>query len=460
MGVWINMTIQEVLGKFVEEIEFDDLPKEVIKRTKYCLLDYIACALIGSQTLLAEKYYYLGKKVGGIQESIMIGDGGLVPALWAAMTNSTIGHIHEYDDGCPGGGHTGTVVIPAALAIGDKMKITGEELITSIVMGYEIACRVGRSFGPSHGRRGFHSTSTFATFGATSAAGKGLKLNNKELARALGIACVQATGITEVHKGRSILKPIQVGKASGNGVFSALLAKKDIPISPKILEENYTKSFSDGDVDINKMIKSIGDDFAIMNTSVKLHPSCAHTHKAIEATMAIKREYNIEPTDVKKIIVRSYPYAAKYMGGPDRYNIQTITEAKFSIPYLISLVIDHGKVQVDDFIYKKLKSKKILDLMQKIEVIGDPVMDKMASRPQEVTITMIDGSEYSSIGERREVSLETIKRKFKCLAESILSRGDVNILQDQILNLEKLSNIQELHSYLIKDRFSHEFLDK
>ena len=453
------MTVQETLAEFVHDLEYDDLSDEVRKRTKYCLLDYIACALVGSRTLLAEKYYLLGKRMGGTPESVMIGDGGLVPAIWAATTNSTIGHIHELDDSCPGGGHAGTVTIPAALAIGDREESTGKELITSIVVGYEIACRIGRSFGPSHRRRGFHSTSTFSTFGATAAAGKLLGLDNEELARALGIACVQATGILELHKGRSMLKPVQVGKASGNGVLSVLLAKTGVPASVTILEQNYTKSFSNGDVDIGKMTRSLGRDFAIMNTSVKFHPSCAHTHKAIEAAIALKKQHHIEPSNVKKITVRSYTYASRYMGGPDRYKPETMTAAKFSIPYLVALVIDHGKVDVGDFVSDKLKNKKILDLMQKIEVVGDPAMDKIASRPQEVTVNMIDGSEYICLvdttrGEPGVISFVDIEKKFKSLAERALLRREADVLQEKVLHLEELSNMRDLRPYLATDRFS------
>ena len=87
-------------------------------------------------------------------------------------------------------------------------KINGMQFITSIVLGYETSCRLGSVVGQSHRNRGYHRTSTFATFGASVAAGKAFKLNDFELSKALGIASISATGILEVHKGKSILKPV------------------------------------------------------------------------------------------------------------------------------------------------------------------------------------------------------------------------------------------------------------
>lgn len=457
------MTVQETLGAFVSETDYGDLPAKVVERAKYCLLDYLACALVGSRTLLAEKYYLLGKKMGGAPESTMMGDGCLVPAMWAATTNGTIGHIHELDDSCPGGGHTGTVVIPAALAVGEREGCTGKELLTSIVLGYDVACRVGGSVGPSHRGRGFHSTATFATFGAAAAAGKELGLDAEGLARAFGLASIQATGILEVHKGRSILKPVQVGKASGNGVLSAQFAKAGVPASKTILEEKYLKAFTDGDFDVDKITRSMGEDYAIMKTAVKFHPSCAHTHKAIDAAMALKREHSIEPSGIERVTVRSYSYAAKYMGGPDRYDPESITGAKFSIPYLIALVISNGAVDVGAFTPHYLGDEGLRGLMEKIEVVGDPELDRAGTRPQEVEVSMTDGNRYvhrvdTSRGDPKVLSLKDVAMKYQSIVELALPRREADILRKKILHLEEMEDLSDLRPYLATDRFSRPYL--
>lgn len=448
------MRIQENIAAFVNDINFEDLPESVVEQTKYCILDYLGCALVGSQTTLAEKYYYQGKRLGENQTSIMIGDGSLVSPIWASMVNGTIGHIHEFDDSCPGGGHTGTVVIPAALAAGNMVQINGTQLISSIVLGYEAACRIGSAAGPSHRNRGYHSTSTFTTFGAAVAAGKALQLNDFELSKALGIASIYATGILEVHKGKSILKPIQVGKSSANGVTSALMAMSGIPVSSTILENNFFKAFTEGDFNLDKITKNLGNNFAIEKTYFKPYPACGQTHKAIKATMEIKKNNNIIDSEINEIIIQTYTYAADHMGGKDRYNPQTITEAKFSLPYLIALIIDHGKINIDDFTDNKLSDKKIQKIMKKIRVFGDQKFDKTNKRPQKVTIKLKNEKVVSQYIENINISYREIERKYHLIAERALPKEDVYSLKEAIFNLENIKDINELNSFLITDRFS------
>jgi 2-methylcitrate dehydratase PrpD len=448
------MTLQENIASFVNNVNYEDLPESVVEQTKYCILDYLGCALVGSQTTLAEKFYYQGKRFGSNQASIMIGDGGLVSPIWAAMVNGTIGHIHEFDDSCPGGGHTGTVIIPAALAAGNMEKINGMEFISSVVLGYETACRLGSAVGSSHRNRGYHSTSTFSTFGASVAAGKAFKLNDFQLSKALGIASISATGILEVHKGKSILKPIQVGKSSANGVTAALMAMADIPTSLTILEDNFYNSFTDGDYDLDKICKDFLADFAILKTYFKPYPACGHTHKAIKAAILLMKKNNIVASDMNEILVQSYTYAAKHMGGKDRYKPQTITEAKFSIPYLIALIVDHKEINIDDFTDTKISDNQIKKIMKKIRVFGDSKFDKTKKRPQEVIFKLKNGEVYSKYIENTKISYKEIERKYESLAKRALPKKDVYSLKKTVFNLENIRDINELNSFLVTDRFS------
>ena len=121
---------------------------------------------------------------------LLIGSGKRAGANAAAMVNGTSAHGYELDDTHDKSmSHPGAVVITAALAAGTEMGSSGKDLLSAIVMGYEVMTRVGmaaNSLGVIS--RGFHPTATFGVFGAAAAAGKMYGLDASGIAQAWGIA--------------------------------------------------------------------------------------------------------------------------------------------------------------------------------------------------------------------------------------------------------------------------------
>jgi|LSQX01.1.fsa_nt_gb 2-methylcitrate dehydratase PrpD len=119
--------------------------------------------------------------------------------------------------------HPGAVVIPAVFAPGEKMRVSGLDLLTAIVVGYEAGVGIGEAAGETHYET-WHTTGTCGVFGAAAAAGKLLNLDENAMSWALGNAGTQAAGLWQFLEDGALSKPLHPGRATYSGLLAAVMA--------------------------------------------------------------------------------------------------------------------------------------------------------------------------------------------------------------------------------------------
>jgi 2-methylcitrate dehydratase PrpD len=451
------MPVQEVLGNFVCDLSYKDIPSKVLLRAKYSILDTFGVILAGSRADISKQLLNFVKRVGGVKESIIFGSNFIVPAQCAATINGTLGHIDELDDGDRFAlGHPGITSIPAAFSVAEKISASGKDFITGVILGYDIFSRIARSINPSHRERGFHTSATCGTFGAAIASGKILELNYEQMSSALGIAGIQAAGLGS-GSGDSMLKPLGVGKSSGNGVLSAILAKLNIPTSPTIIdgERGFIRASSDL-YNENKIIEGLGKEFKIMDSYVKFHASGRHIHPTIDAILDIKQKYNVNFKEVKRVLVKTY-YAAANLGNENpNYRPPSPHAAKFSIPYVVAISLVKGEANEDSFTWENIKDPQILRVADKVKVIEEDELSKLVpeKRGSIVEITTRDNHKYSTKienpnGEPENLDYNKIEDKFLRLTRKVIPEKKSKELLNKVLNFEKIIEMQSFREILL-----------
>jgi 2-methylcitrate dehydratase PrpD len=444
-------TVSNQLANFVHDFDFDNLSSKVIHQAKRCILDTVGVIIAGYNTPTGEIMSNISKKWGDKREATLIGDGSKVLSFHAALVNGTLGHVHELDDGHRFAlGHPGVTAIPSALAVGEKIGSKGRDLIASTVLGYEGFIRIAKSINPSHRSRGFHTTGTCGTFASAIAASKLLKLDEEQITHALGIAGLQAAGLMEVMTGSSTVKPFNAGRASSNGVLSALLAESGLTAPENIFEGNngFCTAYSD-EYNIDKITQGLGEYYEINNTYIKLHASCRHSHPAIDCTLEIIDEEGLEPEEIESVIVDSYEAAYRLTG--TNYEPKTVSTAKFSIPYCIAVALIYGKVSPTEFTYDKINNQKILKLAKKVTVNIDEEIDKLTPDKRGASVKILSKSEkkykYMIENPRGEPELyvddKELENKFKELAKPVIGKK-VDELISAINKLEQIYDIREI----------------
>jgi 2-methylcitrate dehydratase PrpD len=444
------------LATFIAGLKYKSLAPEVIRKAKHCLMDTLGAALAGSKTPEALVAKRLAQRLSQKKEATLLTARGKVGVLEAAMANGIMSHALELDDGNRyAQGHPGVAVIPAVLALGEKEKMSGRDLIPAIVAGYEVFGRVGAGANPSHFNRGFHTTGTCGTFAAAAAAGRLLKLSESKLVSALGIAGSQAAGLFAFMADGTMTKTLHAGKAAQNGILSAYLAQEGFTGPAYILEDKrgFYQAFADT-FHPQKVVDGVGEKYEIMNTYVKFHASCRHSHPAVDAILDIRSQTPLSPQEIEKVNVYTYTIAAKLIDGKQ---VTTPISGKMSLPYAAAVAILYGKVGLGEFKPKVMNNPPVRSLMERIDVYADSDLDKMVPdhRGARAEIILKDGRKLTSEildpkGEPENPgSGNDIYDKFRLLAGTVFKAEKVDALLEKIDSLEKLGDLSQLTKNLL-----------
>jgi aconitate decarboxylase len=455
----MNKGPTSILAEFASELKYNTIPLAVIDRIKLCLLDTFGCGLFGSTLPWTGIVANFVHDLGGEQESTVWGQLFKVSSPNAALANGTAVHSFELDDLHKTSiVHPGGVVITPALALAEKIGgCNGKEFLTAVVVGYEVAIRVGMSVGTSHLQRGFHPTGTNGTFGAGAAAGRILKLDREEMTHSLGISGTQAAGLMAAQYS-AMVKRMHAGRAAQSGIYGALLAQKGLTGITNILEASYggyCTVMADSE-DKNLLTVGLGQNFETGQVGFKPYAAGGSTHTAHEAVKSIMEKNNLAPHDIEKITIHAT--TATFHHTSWEYEPVGVTAAQMNMQYVVAVTALEGAIFIDQFTEEKVKDPKIIEYSRKVEVIPDPDLDKLGPEFRHTIIAEIKTNYGRVFSERIDTAKGSIKRpmtkeevidKFKILASKVISQESVLKLQDMVLNLEKVADVKELAKLLI-----------
>jgi 2-methylcitrate dehydratase PrpD len=379
------MTLSEEITSVAHAVGFSKIPPHTVERAKLFFIDTFGVALAGRDIKGNKEIAELVTTWGGKKEATILYSGERVPAQLAALVNSLMIHSTEYDDTYEAGGaHVNVSVIPSALAVAQrKGGVSGKELLTAIILGTDLVCRLGVSL-PIH--PGWHISSAYGIFGAALAAGKILGLTPEVLTSALGIAYSQAAGTRQGRLEGTLAKRLQPALACQSGVMAALIAEKGLT-GPKEWIEGiwgmarvYTDSHEQiPEESLGKLKRGLGEVFLGDDLSFKLYPCCKVAHTSIEATLDLVEENHINSDEMDEVIVNVSPGAYKTVGSPFRIRTNPQVDAQFSIPYTVALALVRKKVNLDGFDEETIQDPEVTATAKRVRVMIDTEMKDVSS---------------------------------------------------------------------------------
>jgi len=442
------------LAGFVEQLTFDAIPAEVIARAKTLTLDFLGSAVRArresdSTPSLLAMLATLG--LDGKGDVAVFGDTRTYSPAIAALLNGALGHSLDFDDTHADSSlHPSAPVVPAALAAGELTGASGRDVMTAIVAGYEVCCRLGNALDPtSHYARGFHPTATAGTFGAAAAAGKLFGLSPQQLTSAFGVSGSQAAGSLQFLVNGAWNKRYQVGAAAMNGVVAATLAREGFLGATESIEGKHglLAGYTD-DAHPAKATAGLGRVWETLKIGVKPYPSCRYTHAAVETLIAMRRDHNLTPDQVKGVEIGLHRNGITLTGDPvTKRHPRSIVAGQFSMFFTAALALDQGSFGWDD--YGRLGDPALEALADRIEVVQDDRLEIGRSHPFGARVTVDSGDgrhERLLIDPPGEPSAfpsdAAMRQKFLQLARPVLD-GRADALADAILSLERFATIGE-----------------
>ncbi|UUX51044.1 MmgE/PrpD family protein [Nisaea acidiphila] len=439
----------ETFGEFISGMRTAALPENARHHARRCVLDWFAAAIPGGvlppatllETALAEDL--------DRGRSRLVPSGRFATARTAALINGTASHTVEFDDIFRDGlFHPGVVVIPAALALAEDTGAPGELFLRAVIAGYEVSNRIAAAVNPAHYDY-WHTTATIGFFGGTAASAVILGLNPPQAAHALASAGTMAAGLQQAFRAEAMSKPIHAGRAAEGGVLAARMAEAGVTGVLDILEgaAGFGAAMS-RDVDWQKAVAGLGEDWTIERTTQKNHAACGHVHAAVDAARQIVTENGLAAEDIAGIEVGSYGKSLEICGNADP---KTAFEAKFSLPYCVGAVIATGAVRIAAFSPEALGDERIRTLASKVAHKVDPECDAAfpGRRSARVTIETADGRRFSHYAPTRKgdpdapLSDAELDEKFVELVSDQLGAGTA-ALGDKLWKIDRLASLAEL----------------
>ena len=291
------------LADFIVRTHFEMIPRAVIERAKEGVIDFMGCALAGTQNPAGRTVAEYVRLQGGNQEATVIGMEFKTSSPLAGLANGVMAHADDFDDisfSIPG--HPSVPVLPAVLSLGEMREISGQDLLTAYIIGFEVECKIGRSLAPHLYQRGWHATSVLGSLGAAAASSWILNLDREKVIHTLGMVSSMASGL-RANLG-SMTKPLHVGLAAQHGIVAASLAERGLTASPQALEgKGGLFPVLTGTWDTSSGIDRLGDPFDFISPGVtfKQYPSCAETHPALDAVIGLMNENRLKPDQILSI---------------------------------------------------------------------------------------------------------------------------------------------------------------
>jgi 2-methylcitrate dehydratase PrpD len=439
------------LADYVAALKFDDIPQDVLARAKVLTLDFLGSAIRArreAESTPSILQMLQALSLDGDGEATVFGDEKRWTPAVAALLNGALGHSLDFDDTHADSSlHPSAPVVPAAFAVGEMVGASGREVLTAIVAGYEVCCRLGNALDPtSHYARGFHPTATAGTYGAAAAAAKLFGLSPDQIVSAFGVSGSQAAGSLQFLVNGAWNKRYQVGAAAMNGVIAATLARNAFVGATQSVEGIHGLLVGYTDTPHHdKAVAGLGQVYETMKIGVKPYPSCRYTHAAIDALIAMRREHNLTPEQVKRVEVGLHKNGITLTGdAATKRHPSSIVGGQFSMFFTGALALEQGSFGWDD--YTRLGDPNIDALADRFDVVRDERLEgKTHPFGARVSITTEDGVHeriYADpSGEPNSFpSDQAMAQKFLQLARPVLD-GRAQQFADAILTLERFDRI-------------------
>jgi 2-methylcitrate dehydratase PrpD len=443
MGAIDNVT------DFITTTSWSDLPPAIQTKSVSCLLDSFGATLVGAQTKVAEiADTYAREHLKGDGATIL-GSGAKVSAMGAAFANAVAANGTDIDDcGIYTGGHPGAQVFPTALVLAEELRLSGRELLTATVIGYEVAFRAGRCMNArntSAEESGYRACGSWGAVAMAAIAARLYGLSSAQTAQALGIAEYHAPDLPLM---RDLDHPAMVKHGMGigplTGIMAAQLAALGFTGVPSIL----------GFDEYAGWVENIGRTYLLpIGIQWKQYSCCGWNDPTLYAAEHLMRNCSIPAERITRIHIVCHR---------DAYRLgtrlpETAEEAQFNLAWPIACLLLHGEVRPEHVLAANLSDPETRALARLVELEESPEFTRLldlsdAGDPAgaefaDLTIELADGRTFTSGPIQGpgydDWPAEEVERKFRWVLKETLEAAPIENLLARVRGLPESDDVSD-----------------
>jgi len=406
--------LMQELSAYIAGAAKRKLPAEVAERARIHLVDTVAAMLSGSRLLPGRRVISYVKPLGGTREAGVIGTRHVTTVLNAALANGTCGHADETDDTHPPTRtHPGTSVVPAALALSEKLRRPGREFLRAMVLGYDLCARTLMALDPRKlVPTGRHAGATGQVFGAAAASAALLRLDARRVRYALAYTFEQAAGVTTMFRDTEHIEKAYAmgGMPAHNGAQAALMAAAGFTGVEDIFsgDPDFFSIFSpQGDPAV--LVRGLGTTWEILRGGIKRWTVGGPIQGPMHVLYELIRQHGIRADDVERMVV-----------GMPQEQLEVVNDREMvdiSLQHLLAVMLVDGTMTFaaahDE---KRVQDRAVRAVRGRIAAVADAsIPNAVRGWRGRITLTLKDG---------RTLEHQTLAAKG--IAENPLDRVDVS----------------------------------
>lgn len=447
------------LARWANGFSLEAAPSGVVHNTKIRLLDIIG-VIIGSnhhESVVAARQASADADAGGRGAHSLMVPAETSPAN-AAFINGVASAVLEYDDTHIATNiHVTGVVAAAALPVAQNAKQSGRELLEAMIVGSEIACRLGLVTPVRMHEMGFHPTSVYGVFAAVYAVARLRGLHPQTIADAVGTAGSLSSGSIASFQDGTSTKTMHVGFASSAALRAVALAISGVSGPAKIFEGRfgwYASHIQAGkDFNFAAMTDALGERWELLNIAPKLYP-CAYTMMPfISAALALRREHAIAPDDIVEVACEIMPRSFATVCEPvqEKRRPRTSWHGRISLQHTVAEALALGRFDKNAYAPAHLVDPVINALADKVIHLPDPIAAGDTSRSRaHVSIKLRDGRLVSKtiddmLGTARNPAPDSVYfEKFRANVDGVISNARADELIERLMVLEAAPDVDAM----------------
>jgi 2-methylcitrate dehydratase PrpD len=446
--------VMAALSAYMAEAKDRALPAEVVEKAKHHILDTLAAMLSGSELPPGRAALALARAEAGRAACTVIGSNVLTGPMDAALVNGVLAHADETDDSHGASqSHPGASIVPAALALGESLGVSGAHYLRAVVLGYDVGPRVTMALGGVTFRNETQrSTHAFAgTFGSAAAAGVVAALSAEQMRWVLDYASQQAAGYAVWGRDTDHIEKAFVfgGMPARSGVTAALLVRSGWNGVDDVFsgaDNFFAVNAPLGDP--AKLVHELGTRYEVTNTDIKKWTVGTPIQAPLDALENLRARRAFRADEVTSVTVRLAPTVGAVVDNRDIPDI--------CLQHMLAVMLLDGTASFHAaHDQARMQDAAVLRERAKVRYVPDAALAALLPvRVAVVEVTLADGTE---LAERVEAVRGTVRNpmprgevvaKARDLIGPVLGAATAERLIDAVLALEALPDIRALRPML------------
>lgn len=436
----------EQLARFVATTHWEDIPEPVQRHAKLVFLDTLGVILAGSVQPEVRQLRERLTATAGTGATVLARGWPTQDPRTAALLNGMAGRAVELCEGLRlVTGQPAMQTLPGVLAVGEHAQSSGRELLTALVLGYEVAGRLSTAFRP---RPLAHQNGQVALLAAAAAGARlrGLDAAGVSLAMRIATTLVLTPSYTNAVAGATTLN-VAGGMSGFACALAPELALAGYEAQDDAIEEALANLVGDGFTP-EGLLDELGARWAITRNYFRLYACCNPIHPALDCLGEALAKLRPRPDAIERIDVATYRFAS-VMRNPDPRNYFA---SKYSLPHAAATMVVKGNAGYGALDESAVHDPAIAALRHRVHLTEDPTMSAVAPRlrPARVTVTLKDGRQSTHACEshrgdfHRPFEEPELRDKFRELAGEVLSPDGVMRAEELVGRCEQLTSVREL----------------